>query len=169
VIGAWRQRRLVAQPRHRTDQRKQVGPKWRGARVIAVASGKHAAFLRGLGADEVIDYTQTAAGISRTVSRWCSTSARFLRTVRRGGMLAPVFLGFDGPSDAAERGITVSATQVRSNGAQLAELAQLLDAGTIRVAIDSAFPLAEAARLTCVPRGTYPGQDRTDSCCLNVD
>ena len=33
--------------------------KWKGARVIAVASNAHEAFLRGLGADEVIDYTQT--------------------------------------------------------------------------------------------------------------
>jgi NADPH:quinone reductase-like Zn-dependent oxidoreductase len=43
-------------------------------------------------------------------------------------------------------GITVSATQVRSNGAQLAELAVLLENGTVRVAIDSTFPLAEAAK-----------------------
>lgn len=35
--------------------------KWRGARVIAVASGKHEALLRDLGADEFIDYTSTAA------------------------------------------------------------------------------------------------------------
>ena len=31
--------------------------KWKGAHVIAVASGRHNAFLRELGADEVIDYT----------------------------------------------------------------------------------------------------------------
>ena len=126
--------------------------KWRGARVIAVASGKHAAFLRGLGADEVIDYTQTAAeDVAHDVDVVLDTltgptSARFLRTLRRGGMMAPVFLGFDGHAEAAERGITVSATQVRSNGAQLAELAELLEAGTLRAAIDSTFPLAEAAQ-----------------------
>ncbi|MBZ0226199.1 MAG: NADP-dependent oxidoreductase, partial [Comamonas sp.] len=34
--------------------------KWQGARVIAVASGGHEAFLRGLGADEFIDYTRAA-------------------------------------------------------------------------------------------------------------
>ena len=37
-------------------------------------------------------------------------------------------------------------TQVRSNGAQLAELARLLDQGAIRVAIDSVYPLADAAK-----------------------
>jgi NADPH:quinone reductase-like Zn-dependent oxidoreductase len=32
--------------------------KWKGARVIAVASGAHETFLRDLGADEFIDYTK---------------------------------------------------------------------------------------------------------------
>src|SRR5262245_53267759 len=31
--------------------------KWRGAYVLATASAKNAAFVQGLGADEVIDYT----------------------------------------------------------------------------------------------------------------
>ncbi|MFI6930955.1 zinc-binding dehydrogenase [Streptomyces sp. NPDC050287] len=34
--------------------------------------------------------------------------------------------------------------RVGSNGAQLVELGRLLDAGTVRVAIDSTFPLADA-------------------------
>ncbi|WP_406281197.1 zinc-binding dehydrogenase [Nocardia sp. NBC_00881] len=34
--------------------------------------------------------------------------------------------------------------QVRSSGAQLAELGRLLDAGTLCVAIDTTFPLADA-------------------------
>jgi NADPH:quinone reductase-like Zn-dependent oxidoreductase len=126
--------------------------KWQGARVIAVASGRHADFLRGLGADEIIDYTMTPPeDVVRDVDLVLDTlggpsSARFLRTLKRGGMMAPVFLGFDGADEALERGITVSTAQVRSNGAQLAELAQLLSAGTVRVAIDSTFPLADAAR-----------------------
>jgi NADPH:quinone reductase-like Zn-dependent oxidoreductase len=37
-------------------------------------------------------------------------------------------------------------TQVRSNGKQLAELGRLLDTGTIRVAIDSTFSLADAGK-----------------------
>jgi NADPH:quinone reductase-like Zn-dependent oxidoreductase len=32
--------------------------RWKGARVIAVASGAHETFLRELGADEFIDYTK---------------------------------------------------------------------------------------------------------------
>ncbi|MNT62565.1 hypothetical protein D3C72_2002930 [compost metagenome] len=65
--------------------------------------------------------------------------------LKRGGALFPVYpLGFSGAEEAEKLGITVSATQVRSSGAQLAELAPLLNDGTIRVVIDSTYPLAEA-------------------------
>lgn len=127
--------------------------RWKGAHVVAVASGRHAAFLRGLGVDGFIDYTETAPeAVARDFDLVVDTlggpgSARFLRTLRRGGALFPVFpLGLDAAEEADARGITVSATQVRSSGAQLAQLAPLLDDGTIRVAVDSRFPLADARR-----------------------
>jgi NADPH:quinone reductase-like Zn-dependent oxidoreductase len=47
-------------------------------------------------------------------------------------------------SRAAELGITFKGGQVHSDGAQMAELARLIDAGRVRVGIDSLFPLAEA-------------------------
>ncbi|MHC8332828.1 NADP-dependent oxidoreductase [Pseudomonas sp. LB3P25] len=125
--------------------------KWKGARVIAVASGEHETFLRDLGADEFIDYTKTAPedvvhDVDLVIdSVGGPTTGRFLRTLKRGGALFPVFpLGFSGAEEAEKLGVTVSATQVRSNGAQLAELARLLDAGTVRVMIDSTYPLADA-------------------------
>jgi NADPH:quinone reductase-like Zn-dependent oxidoreductase len=125
--------------------------KWRGAQVIAVASGKHEALLRGFGVDQFIDYTKTKAeDVVRDVDLVIDAvggpdASRFLRTLKRGGALFPIFpLGFSGAEEAEKLGVTVSSTQVRSNGAQLAELGQLLDAGTIRVAIDSTYPLADA-------------------------
>jgi len=60
--------------------------------------------------------------------------------------LFPVFPGFSDAEEAAKLGVTVSMTQVRSNGPQLAEFGRLLDAGTVRVAIDSTFPLADARK-----------------------
>jgi NADPH:quinone reductase-like Zn-dependent oxidoreductase len=126
--------------------------KWKGARVIAVASGAHEAFLRDLGADDFIDYTRTAPeDVARDVDLVLDTlggptTHRFLRTIKRGGALFPVFLGFSGADEARERGVTVSATQVRSSGAQLVELGRLFDAGTLRVAIDSTFALADARK-----------------------
>ncbi len=124
---------------------------WKGARVIAVASGAHETFLRDLGADEFIDYTrQDPADVVRGVDLVLDnvggpSSRRFLATLKRGGHLYPVY---PGPFDAEENerlGVTVTATQVRASGVQLDELARLVEAGSLRVAIDSTYPLAEAA------------------------
>ncbi|MEH7546979.1 MULTISPECIES: NADP-dependent oxidoreductase [Bacillaceae] len=126
--------------------------KWKGAHVIAVASGKHESFLRELGADEFIDYTKSPPeDIAHDVDLVLDTlggptTGRFLRTLKRGGALFPVFIGFSDAEEAAKLGVTVSMTQVRSNGPQLAELGRLLDTGTVRVAIDSTFPLADARK-----------------------
>ena len=127
--------------------------KWKGARVIAVASGKNEELMRNLQVDEFIDYTRTAADqVVRDVDLVIDAvggpdTGRFFRTLKRGGALFPIFpLGFTGHDEAEKLGITVSATQVRSNGAQLAEIGRLLDNGTIRVVIDSTFPLADASQ-----------------------
>ncbi len=126
--------------------------KRKGAHVIAVASGKHESVLRDLGADAFIDYTrqpaETAAhGIDLVIDAvGGSHMERFLSVIKDNGALYLVNpLGFSGRKEAARRGITVSTTQVRSNGAQLAEAGRLLDDGTIRVVIDSTFPLSEAS------------------------
>ncbi len=155
LLTAWQ---FMIDPGHEVANPLQPGPhrpvplaKWQGAEVIAVAAGRHEAFLRQLGADSVIDYTTTA--VEETVrdldlvidAPGGPASGRFLRTLRPGGALYPIFpLGFAGAEEARQRGVTVSTTQVRSSGAQLARLADLLDAGGIRVAIDSVFPLAQA-------------------------
>ncbi|EUB98484.1 NADPH:quinone reductase [Rhizobium sp. CF080] len=127
--------------------------KLKGAHVIAVASGKHESLLRELGADEFIDYTKTPPEdvvyeIDLVVDALGGpTAGRFLRTLKRGGALFPVYpLGFSGAEEAAKLGVIVSATQVRSSGAQLAEVARLLDDGTIRVVLDSTYPLADARK-----------------------
>lgn len=123
--------------------------KWQGAEVIAVAAGRHEAFLRQLGADSVIDYTTTA--VEETVrdldlvidapggpasGRFCVPCDPAARCTRSSARLCR------GGRGATAR-VTVSTTQVRSSGAQLARLADLLDAGVIQVAIDSVFPLAQ--------------------------
>lgn len=127
--------------------------KWKGARVIAVASGKHEAILRDLGADEFIDYTKSAPedalrDLDLVLDNVGGAAAeRFLRTLKRGGALFPVYpLGFASAEEAVRLGVTVSTTQVRSSGAQLLKLAPLLSDGTIRVVIDSTYPLADASK-----------------------
>ncbi|NKJ00925.1 NADP-dependent oxidoreductase [Novosphingobium sp. SG707] len=127
--------------------------KWQGARVIAVASGRNEALMRDLGADQFIDYTKTAAqDVIRDADLVIdavggANMERFLQVLKPGGALFLVNpLGFDGHEQARERGVTVSSTQVRSNGPQLAEAGRLLGDGTIRVVVDSRYPLAEASR-----------------------
>lgn len=127
--------------------------KWKGARVIAVASGEHEGFLRDLGADEFIDYTRVhpedvVRDLDLVVDAVGGAAAgRFLPAIRRGGALFPIFpLGFASGEEAERLGVEVSAAQVRSSGAQLADIARLLSDGTIRVGIDSVFALADARK-----------------------
>lgn len=127
--------------------------KLKGAHVIAAASTGHETLLRDLGADEFIDYTKAAPEDTvRDIDLVIDTvggpaSSRFLRVLKRGGALFPVFpLGFSGGEDAEKLGVRVSATQVRSSGSQLSEVGRLLDDGTIRVVIDSIYSLADARK-----------------------
>lgn len=127
--------------------------KWQGAHVIAVASAKNEALMRDLGVEQFIDYKTTAPEeVIRDVDLVLDAvggadTERFFHVLRPGGALFLVNpLGFAGHEDAEKLGITVSSTQVRSNGAQLARAARLLDDGSVRVVIDSTFPLAEASR-----------------------
>jgi len=126
--------------------------KTRGARVIAVASAKNAAMLGEFGVEQFIDYGKTAVEtVVRDVDLVLDAVGgprmeRFLSVIKPGGALFLVNpLGFEGRDAAAKRGIRVSSTQVRSNGAQLATAAALLDQGAVRVVIDSVFPLSEAS------------------------
>ncbi len=127
--------------------------KARGARVIAVASAKNAAMLGAFGVDQFIDYGKAAVEtVVRDVDLVLDAVGgarmeRLLDVIRPGGALFLVNpLGFEGHDVAAQRGIKVSSTQVRSNGAQLSRAAALLDQGAVRVVIDSVFPLSEASR-----------------------
>jgi NADPH:quinone reductase-like Zn-dependent oxidoreductase len=106
--------------------------------------------LRDLGADGFIDYAKALPeDVVRDVDLVIDSvggpaTGRFLRTLKHGGALFPIFpLGFSGTE---KLGITVSATQVRSSGAQLKEVGRLLNDGTIRVAIDSTFALTDARK-----------------------
>lgn len=127
--------------------------KWQGARVIAVASAKNEAAMRTLGADQFIDYTsQPADEVVRDADLVIdavggANMERFLRVLKPGGALFLVNpLGFAGHEQARALGITVSSTQVRSNGPQLAQAARLLQDGTVRILVDSSYPLADAWR-----------------------
>lgn len=131
--------------------------KARGARVIGVASGRHEAFLRSLGVDAFIDYTTTSLKqVAHEVDVAIDTVGTMgenplLPTLKRGGTL--VWIGLHSTLDkgvtATERteaGVTIEKFQVRSNGAHLAAISELIDAGQLRVMVDTVVPLAEARK-----------------------
>ena len=123
---------------------------WKGATVIAVASGRHEAFLRTIGADQFIDYTRTRPeDVARDVDLVVDTvggpgSQRLLPVVRRGGALFPVYLAEFDAAEVARREVTTTATQVRANGRQLGQIGRLVESGHLQVALDSTYPLAAA-------------------------
>ncbi|QBD83372.1 NADP-dependent oxidoreductase [Ktedonosporobacter rubrisoli] len=128
-----------------------------GAHVIAVASGRHTAFLRELGAEQCIDYTTTP--VEQVVHDvdvvldivGGSNGDSLLATLKRGGTLIPITPNqFSAELLAASEVKIVRNTptvaQVRSHGTQLAEIGRLLDSRQVQVVIESVVPLAEAYR-----------------------
>jgi NADPH:quinone reductase-like Zn-dependent oxidoreductase len=123
-----------------------------GAHVIASASAGNADYVRGLGADEVLDYrTDPAAGHAGSIDLIVDlaggdASVRALELLKPEGALVAVAA----PSEAlkergAQLGRRVLAMMGRPDGAQLAKIASLIDAGKVRTTVAAVFPLAEAA------------------------
>jgi NADPH:quinone reductase-like Zn-dependent oxidoreductase len=131
--------------------------KARGARVIGVASGRHEAFLRELGIDEFIDYTTTSPEqVAHDVDLVIDTVGTvgenpLLLTLKRGGTLLliglrPMKNGIVFGTERTEAGVTIEKIQVRSNGEHLAAIGEMIDAGQLRVTVDTVVPLAEARK-----------------------
>lgn len=126
--------------------------KLKGARVIGVASGRHAAFVRELGADDFLDYTitpveQVAHDVDVVFDTVGGDNQHLLSVLKRGGRFVPINLGTYSAERASEAGITIGTSHhqpLQSNGPHLAEMGNLIDAGHLRVAIDTVVPLAEA-------------------------
>lgn len=124
--------------------------KWRGAHVVATARAEDAAFVRGLGADDVIDYTrqrfEDVAGQVDAVLDLIGgeTQARSWAVLRHGGALAST-MGQPAEEQASARGARAIAVMAQTDTGLLDEIARLLDAGTLKSAVSDAFPLAQAA------------------------
>jgi NADPH:quinone reductase-like Zn-dependent oxidoreductase len=130
--------------------------KYLGAYVIATSRTVKHEWLRGLGADEVVDYTTTRfehvvndvdVVVDLVGDEVDGTTSRSLTVLAPGGLLVPV-PGSVPPelAEAAARGrIRVRPFLVEPDGAALAQIATLIDKGHIRVEVADVLPLEQAA------------------------
>lgn len=125
-----------------------------GATVVGVCSGRNAALVRALGAHDVVDYTQPDAYAGQApfdVVLDCVGSAPgdFLpRMTPTGTFASPmprpsVFAWAARNVVCAQR---VRPVMLKANAADLRVLDALVEAGKLRVTIDSRFPLAEVGK-----------------------
>ncbi|QDQ15700.1 NADP-dependent oxidoreductase [Streptomyces spectabilis] len=126
--------------------------KARGAHVTALASAAKHEFVRGLGADEVIDYRTTDyAEVVRdldVVFDSSSDAVRSLSVLRPGGTLVSIMEHGNQELAAAveEAGRRFAGVSVEPDYASLEAIAQHIDAGRIRPHVSATFDLTEAAK-----------------------
>jgi NADPH:quinone reductase-like Zn-dependent oxidoreductase len=121
--------------------------RWRGARVTGTASHCNLDFVRGLGADEVIDYQATRfEDVVRDIDLVFDTVGgetleRSWGVLKAGGTLVTIAASGDHTADERSRAAFFIVQPSRS---QLEEIAWLIDSGAIRPIVGSVFPLAKA-------------------------
>jgi NADPH:quinone reductase-like Zn-dependent oxidoreductase len=128
--------------------------KARGAYVIGTGRADKRPFLQELGIDEVVDYTTVAfeeavEDVDVVVNLVGGDyGRRSLRVLRPGGVLAMIVGGGGGALGAAAEaaGVRVERHLVRPDRQGLARLAELAGRGDLRVAVEHALPLEQAAR-----------------------
>ena len=127
-----------------------------GAHVIATASSARHAWLKELGADEVIDYTAVRfEAVAREVDVVIDlvgdahdrTGLRSLDVLRPEGLLVAIPAGVSPElAEAAQaRGVRVTPFLVEPDGPALSRIAELIDAGQVLVEVEEVFPLEQAA------------------------
>ncbi len=118
-----------------------------GAHVTAMASGRNEEYVRGLGADEFIDYTkqpfeQVAHDMDvvfDTVGR--DTFQRAFATLKKGGFLVTA-VAFPTDEDR-QHGVSVERVLCKPNAGQLASICELVEAGQVRAHVATVLPLAQ--------------------------
>jgi NADPH:quinone reductase-like Zn-dependent oxidoreductase len=122
-----------------------------GARAIGTGSSRNRDFVLGLGAEEYVDYTQqdVAEAVSGVDVAFDTvggeTTEGLVPTLREGGIL--VTIASAPPEEAArERRVRAELHVTNPSPDQLAQIAELLTAGDVRVEIAEVIPLAEVRR-----------------------
>jgi NADPH:quinone reductase-like Zn-dependent oxidoreductase len=125
-----------------------------GAHVTATASSAKVDFVRGLGADEVIDYkAQDFAAVARNMDVVLESvggdyADRSLRTLRPGGLLITIVERTN--AELARRveaaGRRFAGIVVEPDHVGLERLAEWVDSGRLRVHVSQTFPMEAVAK-----------------------
>ena len=121
-----------------------------GATVYTTSSPKNIDFLKELGADEVIDYTQEDFSKLENLDIVFDTLGgevleKSLATLKKGGSLVSVA---EVPNEelAAKYEVHANFCFVQANPEQLSEISDLIDSGKLKVEIDSVYRLEDIAQ-----------------------
>ena len=129
--------------------------KAKGARVRTTVSTNSVDFARGLGADVVIDYQtqrfeEQAQGLDMVFDLIDGdTRERSWGLLKRGGVLVST-LTEPSQEKAKQYGVRALRYTIEANGVELAEIAELVAAGTVKPHVQRTFRLEEAAQAMAV-------------------
>lgn len=139
--------------------------KWKGAKVITTTSTRNIDFVRDLGADVVIDYTQQAfADVVKDVDIVLDTIGedvlrQSFQVVKRGGFIVslPGHKGVKalGEQLAPQFGVTFVVAFVHPSGEQMAEMAQLFDGGQLKTHLDAIMLLKDVGQAHTLSEGGH--------------
>lgn len=124
--------------------------RWRGAGVIATASARNFDFLRGMGAEEVIDYVMErfenkVRGVDMVLDLiGGDTLDRSWAVLRQGGVLVTTVapISQEKATAHAVKGIFFI---VKPSRWELIEISRLIDGGQVRPSVEAVFPLERAS------------------------
>jgi NADPH:quinone reductase-like Zn-dependent oxidoreductase len=139
--------------------------KWKGAKVITTTSTPNVRFVRDLGADVVIDYTQPALSVSVSdVDIVLDTVGgdelkRTFQVLKPGGLVVTL-TAHKGSKELGEQlaphyGVTMLLVMVHPSGEQIARMAHLFDAGQLKTHLDAIFPLKDVAQAHKLSEGGH--------------
>ncbi|KIZ40671.1 MULTISPECIES: NADP-dependent oxidoreductase [Rhodopseudomonas] len=138
--------------------------KAKGARVLTTVSTDNVEFARSLGADVVIDYkTQRFEDHASDLDMVFDlidgeTRERSWPLLKRGGVLVTT-LTDPSQDKAKEHGIRAMRYTVEADGKELAEIAELVEAGKVKPHVSKTYPLEQAPdALSEVERGHSVGK-----------
>lgn len=126
-----------------------------GADVIATASPRSIAAVRAAGADEIVDHTVTnvTGAVTEQVDLLLNLApidpeefTALVTRVRDGGVVVSTTAWMPTPDDDT-RGVRSATVFVLRNPERLAQLASLVDDGTLEVEVTRRIPLSELAAL----------------------